>query len=50
MSDTRIKTIRLGLIGNNITYPYKEVAAKMVTVPEPLVAAIGPVNTVVFAA
>lgn len=36
--------------GINVTYPYKETAAKMVTVPDPRVAAIGAVNTVIFEA
>jgi shikimate dehydrogenase len=39
-----------GFRGINVTYPYKEVAAKLVTVPDPRVAAIGAVNTVVFGA
>ena len=39
-----------GFRGINVTYPYKEVAAKMVTIPDPGVAAIGAVNTVVFGA
>jgi len=34
--------------GVNVTYPYKERAAKKVSVPDPLVAAIGAVNTVLF--
>lgn len=38
-----------GYRGINVTYPYKEVAARMVTVSDPRVAAIGAVNTVVFA-
>lgn len=37
-----------GFRGINVTYPYKEVAAKMVHIPDPKVAAIGAVNTVVF--
>lgn len=32
----------------NITYPYKERAAKRVTIEDPLVAAMGAVNTVLF--
>ncbi|MBP0484954.1 shikimate dehydrogenase family protein [Sagittula salina] len=34
--------------GINVTYPYKERAAKKVTTADPLVAAIGAVNTVLF--
>lgn len=34
--------------GVNVTYPYKERAAKKVSMPDPLVAAIGAVNTVLF--
>jgi shikimate dehydrogenase len=34
--------------GINVTYPYKERAAARVTVPDPLVAAMGAVNTVLF--
>lgn len=37
-----------GYRGINITYPYKESAAAKVTVADPLVRAIGAVNTVVF--
>ena len=37
-----------GFRGINVTYPYKEVAAQMVAVPDARVAAIGAVNTVVF--
>lgn len=37
-----------GFRGINVTYPYKEVAAKMVAIPDSKVAAIGAVNTVVF--
>ncbi|WP_432256773.1 shikimate dehydrogenase family protein [Limimaricola sp. AA108-03] len=36
--------------GINVTYPYKEVAARKVTVEDPLVRAIGAVNTVLFEA
>lgn len=39
-----------GYRGINVTYPYKERAAKRVTTPDPLVRAMGAVNTVVFAA
>ena len=39
-----------GFRGINVTYPYKEVAAKMVTIPDQGVAAIGAVNTIVFGA
>ncbi|WP_439104750.1 shikimate dehydrogenase family protein [Celeribacter marinus] len=38
----------LGFRGINVTYPYKEVVASKVTVADPLVRAIGAVNTVVF--
>ena len=37
-----------GYRGVNVTYPYKERAAGMVTVDDPLVRGIGAVNTVVF--
>ena len=37
-----------GFRGLNITYPYKEIAISRVTVPDPLVRAIGAVNTVTF--
>lgn len=37
-----------GYRGVNVTYPYKERAAGKVTIQDPLVAAIGAVNTVVF--
>jgi shikimate dehydrogenase len=37
-----------GFHGINVTYPYKERAAKRVTVGDPLVRAIGAVNTVLF--
>lgn len=37
-----------GYRGINVTYPYKERAAKKVTVSDPLVRAIGAVNTVLF--
>ncbi|MGR3631951.1 MAG: shikimate dehydrogenase family protein [Limimaricola soesokkakensis] len=36
--------------GINVTYPYKEVAARKVTVDDPLVCGIGAVNTVLFEA
>jgi shikimate dehydrogenase len=39
-----------GFRGLNITYPYKETAITHVSVPDPLVRAIGAVNTVVFGA
>jgi shikimate dehydrogenase len=37
-----------GFRGINVTYPYKEVVTAKVTVTDPLVRAIGAVNTVVF--
>lgn len=37
-----------GYRGTNVTYPYKERAAKRVTIDDPLVRAIGAVNTVIF--
>lgn len=37
-----------GFRGINVTYPYKERAAKKVEIGDPLVAAIGAVNTVLF--
>lgn len=39
-----------GYRGVNVTYPYKEVAAGLVRIPDPLVRAIGAVNTVIFGA
>ena len=39
-----------GYRGINVTYPYKERAARKVTVDDPLVRAIGAVNTVLFGA
>lgn len=39
-----------GYRGVNVTYPYKELAARKVHVNDPLVRAIGAVNTVVFEA
>ena len=38
-----------GYRGLNITYPYKERVVNLLTVPDPQVAALGAVNTVVFA-
>lgn len=37
-----------GYLGINVTYPYKERAAAMVSITDPLVQAIGAVNTVLF--
>ncbi|EEB84204.1 shikimate dehydrogenase family protein [Roseobacter sp. GAI101] len=37
-----------GFCGINVTYPYKELVTSKVTVADPLVRAIGAVNTVVF--
>lgn len=37
-----------GYRGINITYPYKEVAARKVRAPDPLVREVGAVNTVIF--
>lgn len=39
---------RTGFRGINITYPYKEKVTALVIIPDPLVRAIGAVNTVVF--
>lgn len=39
-----------GYRGINVTYPYKEVAARLVRIDDPLVRAIGAVNTVLFEA
>ncbi len=39
-----------GYRGINVTYPYKELAAKKVAIADPLVRAIGAVNTVLFEA
>lgn len=39
-----------GYRGLNITYPYKELVTRRVTVSDPLVRAIGAVNTVIFGA
>jgi shikimate dehydrogenase len=37
-----------GFRGLNITYPYKERVTRLVTIPDPEVAALGAVNTVLF--
>ena len=37
-----------GYRGSNVTYPYKERGAKKVTIDDPLVRAIGAINTVIF--
>ena len=37
-----------GLHGINVTYPYKERVVRHVDIPEPIVASIGAVNTVLF--
>lgn len=37
-----------GYRGVNVTHPYKEAAASLVTIDDPLVCALGAVNTVVF--
>lgn len=39
-----------GYLGINVTYPYKEIAAAKVTVDDPMVRAVGAVNTVIFGA
>ncbi|MEI4485812.1 shikimate dehydrogenase [Frigidibacter sp. MR17.14] len=39
-----------GYRGTNVTYPYKEKAAAVVRIDDPLVAAMGAVNTVIFEA
>ncbi|MGY6703546.1 shikimate dehydrogenase family protein [Roseinatronobacter sp.] len=39
-----------GYRGVNVTYPYKEQVVAHVTVPDPLVRAVGAVNTVIFGA
>jgi len=39
---------RTGFRGLNITYPYKEQAIRRVHIPDPLVRAMGAVNTVIF--
>ncbi|MCX7646093.1 MAG: NAD(P)-binding domain-containing protein [Rhodobacteraceae bacterium] len=39
-----------GYRGVNVTYPYKEAAARRVVIDDPLVRAIGAVNTVIFGA
>jgi shikimate dehydrogenase len=41
---------RGGYRGVNVTYPYKEEAARRVEIDDPLVRAIGAVNTVIFSA
>jgi shikimate dehydrogenase len=41
---------RAGFRGLNITYPYKERVVPLVRIPDPRVAALGAVNTVVFTA
>lgn len=48
--DTFSQAQTTGFRGINVTYPYKEVAAKMVAIPDAGMAAIGAVNTVVFGA
>lgn len=48
-SETFERAQDAGYRGINVTYPYKEVVVDMVTVQDPLVRAIGAVNTVVFA-
>lgn len=40
--------IAVGYRGINITYPYKEQVAKIVRIDDPMVRAIGAVNTVIF--
>jgi shikimate dehydrogenase len=47
-ADTFARARGAGFRGINVTYPYKEVVARMVALPDPRVAAIGAVNTVVF--
>ncbi len=37
-----------GYRGLNITYPYKEQSVRLLTIPDPRVAALGAVNTVIF--
>lgn len=37
-----------GYRGINVTYPYKEIAARKVRIDDPLVRAVGAVNTVIF--
>jgi len=37
-----------GYVGINITLPYKELATRLVTIDDPLVRAMGAINTVVF--
>ncbi len=44
------KCVERGYRGINVTYPYKERAAKVVTIDDPMVRAIGAVNTVLFEA
>jgi shikimate dehydrogenase len=41
--------VQNGYRGINVTYPYKEIAAQKVQVDDPLVRAVGAVNTVIFA-
>jgi len=43
-----VEVAAAGYRGVNVTYPYKERAAARVAIEDPLVAAIGAVNTVVF--
>jgi quinate/shikimate dehydrogenase (NAD+) len=42
------QALESGFRGINVTYPYKEVVTSRVTVSDPLVRAIGAINTVVF--
>ena len=44
------KCVERGYRAINVTYPYKERAAKVVTIDDPMVRAIGAVNTVLFEA
>lgn len=48
-AETFAQARNAGYRGINVTYPYKETVVDMVTVQDPLVRAIGAVNTVVFA-
>jgi shikimate dehydrogenase len=48
--DTFARSAAGGYRGLNITYPYKEQAARRVDIEDPLVCAMGAVNTVIFTA
>jgi len=46
--DVFARCAQSGYRGVNVTYPYKERAAGLVTIPDPLIREVGAVNTVLF--